>query len=535
MKNLTYIILCCLLGLALFASMFQKTTHLWNFTKLNGVEVPAPMPALTFESYVDGSFQSGTETYLMQNFGFREPILRLYNQYLWDFYKKTYVSRGILVFGKDGWLYEPWAVEDYYQVHYHYYASNAEQMTQQLANEAKRVFQLQHILEPYGTKLFVCLVPSKDMIYPEHLPENHNKNFEDETKMSARTFYKEEYPKMGINFLDLEEYFMQVKDTADFMLFPQTGTHWSKYGALFAADTLIRYMEHLGDVNMQNLVILPRTLEDAQSADMDLESLLNLIRPLPKPQYYYAGTTTDKDSTAVMPRMIVVGDSFWWNVVYQIPVQGIFSSSPYWYYNSTIFYDPTYQSVKEVDLVNELLSSDFINLFYSTTQIYKMNNGFTKAALLALCYDPEEIDSVNRAIARGIRSDSAWMAKMEERAVSQGKPIEEVVHDEAQWLITNYPEKYFTALKDSIPTKRSKRVMDYMEMDSAAFVNREIEKIIRNIKSHETQMEEIREKSIQQGKTFEQALHDDALWIVQRQLERGTLQLPKTAREKTKK
>ena len=240
MKNLTYIILCCILGLVLFASMIQKATQVFEFEKLKGVEVPKPMPALTYKSYVNGSFQSDTEAHLMQNFGFREPLLRFYNQYLWDFYGKTYVNRGILEFGKNGWLYEPWAVDDYYQILFHQHAANADQMTKRLEEEALRVYQLQHILNTYDIKLFVSLVPSKDMVYPEYLPDKRNTKFDDEKKMSARVFYKEEYPKMGINFLDLENYFLQVKDTADFMLFPQTGTHWTKYGALFAADTLFR-------------------------------------------------------------------------------------------------------------------------------------------------------------------------------------------------------------------------------------------------------------------------------------------------------
>ncbi len=523
--------MCCLLGLVLFASMIQKATHLWKFEELKGVEVPKPMPDLTLKSYVDGSFQSGTEAYLMQNFGFREPLLRCYNQYLWDFFGKTYVSRGILVFGKDGWLYEPWVVEDYYQIHFHQHAANADQMTQRLAKEAKRVYQLQHILDSYNIKLFVSLAPSKDMIYPEYLPENRNAGFDGEKKMSARVFYKEEYPKLRINFLDLEECFLQVKDTADFMLFPKTGTHWSKYGALFAADTLISYMEHLGGINLRNIIIMPRRLEAAQTADMDLEQLLNLIRPLPRPMYYYAATTTDMDSTAVMPKMLIIGDSYWWNIANQIPLQEIFSSSPYWYYNSTIYFDPSYRSVKEVDIVEEILSSDFINLFYSTTQLYRLNNDFTKKALLALCYDTEEIDSVSNILTQAIHADSAWMDRMKEQSAAKGKPIEDIIHDDAQWLINNYPENYFPELKDSIPTKRSKLVEAFFSKDSTAFIEREVERTIKAISGNEEQMKAMREKSVQQGKSLEQTIHDDALWIVNHKMENGTIRIPNKSRK----
>ena len=531
MKNVIKIILFALTALLLFASMFQKATHLWDFKKLNGVEIPAPMPDMTFHTISDGSFQTGTEAYLKQNFGFRQPLIRFYNQYLWDFYTTSNGNRGILTLGKDGWLYEPWSVDDYYQIHYHQHATDADQLTEQLSEEAKRVYQLQHILEPYGTHLFVCLVPSKDMLYPEHLPENHDTRFDDEPKMSARFFLKDEYTRLGVNVLDLGTFFQQMKDTADFTIFPKTGTHWSKYSSLFAADTLIRYMEHLGGINMRDLVIGPRTLQDAQEADTDLENLLNLIRPLPRPQYYYATATSDMDTTAVMPKMIVIGDSFWWNIIYQTPVQEIFSEFPYWYYNSTIYYDPIYQSVNEVNLANEILSSDFIILFYSSTQLYKLNNGFTKKALLALCFNPEEIDSAKAKLEQNIRSDSAWMGSLKKASELQGKPLDEIVQKEAQWLIDTHPEYSFPELKDSIPTKRSKWVESYLSSDSLAFIEQEVENIIRTIKSDETQMEAMREKAQLQGKPLEKAISDDARWVVNYKLEHGTLQIPKTSRK----
>jgi hypothetical protein len=526
MKNLVKVILFTLTGLLLFASMFQKTTQWWDFKKLNGVEYPSPKPALTLQNYRDGSFQNGMEAYLKQNFGFRQPLIRFYNQYLWDFYTTSISNKSILTLGKDGWLYEPWSVDDYYQIHYLKHASTADQMEEQLAGEAKRIYQLQHILEPYGCNLFISLVPSKDMLYPEYLPDHPVAHFKTDTKMSARFFLKDEFDRLGVNYLDYGEYFQRMKDTADFTIFPKTGTHWSRYSALFAADTLVRYMEHLGNINMPNLIISPRTLQDAQEADMDLENLLNLTRPLPKPQYYYATMTSDNDSTAVKPKMITIGDSFWWNIIYHMPVQDIFSVLPYWYYNSTIYYDPSHHSVNEVNLVDEILSADFINLFYSSTQLYKLNNGFTKNALIALCYDPEEIDSIQASLEQNIYYDSTWISGLREKAESEGKNVEEVVHDAAKWFIYNSPEQFFPALNDSIPTKRSKRVNDFRSMDSLSFVEQEIERTILNIKSNEPQMETIREKAKQQGKTFEQAIRDDAKWIVNQKMMEGTLRFP---------
>lgn len=526
MKRNTKTILFSLTAILFFVSMLQK---LFNFPKLRdlkGVVVEQPMPKLHFGNFFDGSFQQQTEKHLKQHFGYRPPLIRLYNQYLWDFYKKTPVGNGVLSFGKEGWIYEPWVVSDYYQNQYREHAPDAETMTSMLTKEAWRLFQVQHILESYGTHLFVSMVPAKDLIYPEHLPENKDTQFDNEPKISARFFNEAEYTRLGVNHLNLEQYFLQMKDTADFALFPQTGTHWSKYACLFAADTMIRYMEDLSGLNMENLVIGPRELDDARDPDDDLESLLNLMRPLPKPQYYYATVTAEPDSTAVKPKMITIGDSFWWNVVQQLPMQDIFSSYPYWYYNSTIYYDNNHHSVSDVDLVEELLSADFINLFYSATQLYRMNNEFTKKALMALCYDPEEIDSIHAHVEQKIRTDLAWMEKMRDRANSQNKPLDEVIFNEAQWVIDNNPERYFPELNDSIPTKRSKRVEAYISMDSLTFIEQAVEKIIQELKADETQMESIREKAVKNGKTFEKALRDDAHWIVNYKLEHGSLKYP---------
>ena len=293
--------------------------------------------------------------------------------------------------------------------------------------------------------MFVCLVPAKDLICPEYLPENQDTRLDNEPKISARFFNEEEYTRIGVNHLNLEQWFLQIKDTADFMLFPKTGTHWSRYAALQGADTLIRYMEHLGDINMHNLVIGPRYLHRAIDPDDDLESLLNLMRPLPRPKYWYADVKADDDTTAVKPKIIVIGDSFWWTIAAQLPFGEFFSESPYWYYNSTVYYDPRYNSVDEFDLAEELLTADFVVLFYCATQQYRMNDGFTQKAIEALGQMPEGVDldstayierEIQKTIAR-LLADHNSMDMIREKAETNGFSIEEQLRADAEWII-NY-------------------------------------------------------------------------------------------------
>ena len=409
---------------------------------MEGVVVEEAKPEFTFRNCCNGSFQQQVEPYLKQHLGCREPLIRLYNQYLWDFYGKTPVTDVEVVFGKDGWMYEPWVVADYYQRQFRFYASDSAQMATLLTEEAHRLSQLQQALEPYGTHLFVCMAPAKDMICPEYLPENQDTRYDDQPKISARYFNEEIYTQLGVNHLNLEQWFLQIKDTADFMLFPKTGTHWTRYASLYAADTLIRYMEHLGEINIPNLVIGPKHLgKKAIDPDDDLESLLNLMRPLPKPKYYYAKASSDHDTTAVKPKVIVIGDSFWWNICLQLPLEEFFSSAPYWYYNSTVHYYEHFTSVDQLNLLEELTSADYIVLLYSATQQYHMNDGFTRKALEALGILTLDSNAfIEREIQRTIANimvSPQWMDMVREKAEKRGVSVEQALHDDAEWVVNN--------------------------------------------------------------------------------------------------
>ena len=490
---------------------------------LKGVVVEQPMPELNFQNYRDGSFQQQTEEHLKQHCGCREPLIRLYNQYLWDFYDESKVLGKQIMFGKDYWIYEPWVVANYYQWQFHAYASDSTDMANMLSDEAQRIIQLQEVLESYGIHLFVCLVPSKDLVYPEYLPENWETRYDNEPKFSSRFFNEEEYTRLGINHLNLEQYFLDIKDTVDFPLFPQTGIHWSKYAALYAADTLIRYMEHLGDMNMKNLVIGPRELDKARDPDDDLESLMNLIRPLPKPKYYYANVTTDGDTTAKKPKIIVVGDSFWWNIATQLPLNDIFSEAEYWYYNSSVYYYPPYESVSELDREEELLTSDFIILFYSASTQYRMNDRFTQQSLeLFNCIDNHTFDTaafieneIERTIANILASPD-WANLVREKASQNGTSFNQALRDDAEWVVCH----------DIKEGKIEWPSYTESTFDTATFIEREVQRTINSILASPDWASAVREKAAKSGIDFDQALHDDAEWVVYHDIEEGKIKWP---------
>lgn len=396
MNSRTQAILFALTALLLFAFAIQQQTGLFKFKELNGVVDSSPKPEWTWHNFVNGGLQDSTEAYLQQNFGFREPLTRFYNQTEWALFRYSQVAEDQrIVITDDNWIFEPWTVEEYYQSHAYQFAKDSLEMAEKLEAEAQRILKLQQLLEPYHTRLFVAMLPGKELVCGEHMPKNTE--YFMEKKITAYDFYRTRFKELDVNHIDLGEWFVQMKDTVNYPLFPQTGTHWSNLAAIYATDTLIRYMEHLSDSNMVNIItsdIFQRTLKP----DADLESLMNLIWPIQKRPNMLATATYDFDTTAWRPRLITVGDSFYWNILNFTPVWDVFESVPYWYYFSTAYFDDddlkVTHKISDLDVLQEVIDADFVMLSYSTVALYKMSNGFSEA-LLAKLEQKQKLSTVN--------------------------------------------------------------------------------------------------------------------------------------------
>lgn len=457
MKSPLKLILSILTVVVLFLPMAQEHWRLFDFRPLTGVVEEKPQPKVDLPHFTDQSLQRWTESHLQLNYGFHEPLTRFYNQYRWDFFDQSnLLEKKRLFIDDDGWIYESQHVEEFYAGKGRWFASDSLGMAKYFGEEALRLYQIQQILEPLGTHLFVLLLPGKEVIYPEHVPETdkypHTKVF------SATEFYHETFDRLGVNYLDVNPWFLAMKDTVDYLLYPQTGTHWSNYAALFVADSLIRYMEDLGNIRMEHFSIGEREARTVYPDD-DLEQLMNLARPMPKLPNYYAPYTILEDSTASKPTLITIGDSYYWNLLNATPFGKILGDQRYWYYYNTVYFDPDHNQIEEVDVLQEVLNADFVMLAYCTPQIYTMSQGFSQQLLLEACCDTAYLDEVERATVQLIRNNPAWMEKLVQLAEKYDFTLDTVVYGEAKNAILKYPNQYVPALRDTLPTMRSQRFM----------------------------------------------------------------------------
>ena len=536
-------ILFGILLMLLFLPMLQ--THVLHIPlkPLNGVTIETEKPDFNLESYRSGDYAKQKEAYLGEHFGFREPVIRLYNQYLWDFYKKTYAHD--VVAGKQGWLYTPESVRDYYGTEMKRWQHSPEAARQHFDREVKYMNRVRNILKEYDVELLAFIAPEKSFLYPEYLPDREH----DTTTFNACAYFLHRFEECGFPCIDMTEWFGLMKDTVNYPLIPQTGAHWV-FPAVYAADSLFRFMGNLKGIELPKLTIGELHESDNHGADNDLEQLLNLSLPIRK-HYGYSPTaevTVESGPNSVKPKVLFIGNSFMWGITNQVPMREVFDDVEFWYYFSTAYSgeDLTETTpVLDLNLLEKLLDFDYIVWFTTGNQLNKGTNGFAQSAILTLGVDdsirqayidriadtihtvstdsirrkeaitilhnhPEIIPELNdetltsqnrnipyAKVTKDIRKDSTWMAALEAQAFLRTATMDQMLHAEVD------------RIKAGKPLYRDQAE----EIRFSLQCQEEVKQRIGRIPDNEDLMEIIRKKAINQNKPLDKAIEDDAIWI----------------------
>ena len=530
--------------------LLQDYVFRFNFKLLFGVFFKTDKPQLTFNNLYSGHYQENIEKYISETYGFREPTIRFYNQYLWDFYKKTPVD--YVVVGKDDWLYFIQNVNEYYGTEIYRWYDNSDEARETFVRRARMMNKLRLVLKDYGIEFLAFEAPEKGFLYSEYLPDRER----DTTTISATGFYTEKFKEYGFPFIGMTNYYEKIKDTTDYPLFTKYGFHWN-ISCVYGADTLFRMMESLSDKEMPHLSLKnfhPYSPEEKEkhNIDFDIEQTLNLTRPIK-----YEGQTPlmadviiDTDSSFVKPNMFFIGDSFLWRIHDLVDFHQVFGDTRFWYYNSTAYYGDNVSKMRpasEFDQLREIFKSDFIVLFSHGSQIHKFSYGFAEKALFDLCVpdsimdreakrisdsagvsikeakkmifiDPELIPELRGENAPTIRNtkkiamaqtmnrienDDKWLQALKVEAAKEHALIDSVIRHEALNVIDGRP-----LMRDGIVMSDS--LLD--QYDSLLY-QYEINAIVESIKLNPSLMEDIRQKAKKNNRPFEEQLLRDAEWI----------------------
>ena len=449
-----YITLFALTVLLLAFPAVQQHAKLFKFWPLRGATVTTEQPRFTLKSFMDGSFQAQEDRYLSDHIGFREPFVRCYNQLCWSLFRKT--QNKTVYVGKDNWLFNDYTIKHHYGQSVYDFGESNEAVVEKMRASSLMLYQLQEVLKSYGVSFFVCLAPGKDMVCEEYVPDV---KFNRPPGVLAISYFPPVFDSLGINYLNLSEYYMQIRDTVSYPLYLKSSSHWSNQAAAYVADTLLHYMEDLSGLNIHDLRYSKPYLAPTRTPDADLEDVLNLLRPIENNANYYTTVTLDDDTTAVKPRWLVVGDSYYWEFDYNLPMNQLFDSHHYWYYNNTISNDPIHTNVHQVDIVNELLSTDIVMLLYSPCTLYDLNRQFLTKALFNFYYEDAVVKAKLEKVKQDIRNTPDWYARIEQKAANQGQTVEEALENNAQYLLYSSPGYYFNEFNEAQPAScRNSRV-----------------------------------------------------------------------------
>lgn len=551
------IILFALLMAFLFGPIIQEWGGVFPVKPLKGVFEPTPKPELSFDNYKSNIYQTQIEKYVSEHFGMREPIIRLYNQYVWSAYNKTYCH--FIVPGKEGYLYYALAVNEHYGLELpKHYKSNEEAMKDADA-ELRQMNKLRHVLKDYGIEFVAFIAPDKPEVYPEYLPRRDA----DTTSIHLTDYFSRRMDEIGFPYINMTDWFVKMRDTASFPLFPKTDSHW-RYSAIYGYDSLFRFINALdGEVKFPNIHIGPPTAYESDKLEGDEETLNLIFRIRGDKTKYKSDITVETDTTQRKPKVLFIGDSFIWSLGEFMPAREIMADREVWFYNNTAYvgFDNKTVSVKEIDRLSHILNADYVVFYSAGHQWWEATYGFAKDALLQLCvsdslFEASVTDYANRfrdmkgyddLTEEELRKNMAWMLKNDPElipgldgedmpTIRNTERIEEAlginrIRNDKDWLnaLSFYAVQHDMSADEAL-RKEAHRIAhgesplrDEIVIDTVAYIQMKKQEIIKNWRSNPDQMRQMQEKANERNHTLEEMLEIDAQWIIDRKIEEGKL------------
>lgn len=359
---------------ALLLPLFQMLTHLIPEPMLRGAYVPHQKPELTAKSWFDGSFQSEFEQYVNDNHGFHSNLVKMRNLFCFKVFHQ--INAKNVVLGEENYLYE----QDYIDAHYG---------TDFIGTDSLRLFvektkKLQDALAARGKTLVVFLAPSKADFFPEYIPKDQQRAETDSTNHKQFSKLLKQY---GVNVIDYNQYYQSQKEVTQHPLYSQYGIHWSEYGLVHAADSLVRYIAQKSGLQLPRLVIDRYVVsEKPQFTDYDLGRILNLAgKPLKSYSLCYPEWHWTSDTASPKPTLIAISDSYYWEI-FNLKIQQLCFQGSFWYYNSSV-YPETFTKetfTSDLNLQEEIEKTDVILIMSTTPGLKTFSWGAVDNLLKAL-------------------------------------------------------------------------------------------------------------------------------------------------------
>lgn len=341
---------------------------------LKGWQASTKPIKLTTQNWLDGSWQNNRENFAKEHLKLRHLLIRFNNQLKFSLFKKLN-SRNV-VMGKNNCFYEERYIKAYKGMDF--------LGEEKVAENVQKMQRLTDSLRSHGTQFLVVLVAGKGSFFPECFPPKYDgipkgpNNYETYAKYLAQS---------TIPYLDINRYFLEMKDTSRYNLFTKAGVHWSIYGAYKAVDTLLTTIENLLQKDLPDYHYSPlQVTTKAKDTDNDIFEALNLLWTKVHETYAYKKMVLEKEKEGkYRPKVWVIADSFFWTLYSRkIPDNFFDPSALFMYYFNDIWQtDRQHYKRPSIKFTKKMLEQqDLIILFATETNIklngWKMVDTFLK-------------------------------------------------------------------------------------------------------------------------------------------------------------
>ncbi|MFM8241281.1 MAG: alginate O-acetyltransferase AlgX-related protein, partial [Crocinitomicaceae bacterium] len=346
--------------------LIQWKTKFSKVKPLYGAIAEPECPTFSYESFIAGSYQEKFEKYYNEDFGFRPSFIRLNNQIKYWFFNKAQAN-GVII-GKEGYLYEYNYIKAYYGLDYIGKDS--------IENNVTRLKYVQAKLEEMNKTLIIVLAPGKGSFFPEYFPDSS-------IRQKGRTNYEaflESMLKNKLNVVDMNSWFLKMKPTSKYPLFPKGGIHWSKYGEIIAMDSLLKFIESKSGLEYPSVNITSVEMSAKnKERDYDIGEGLNLIfqsstYPMAYPTFEIKNPELNKHKTTV------IADSYYWGMFNAGFSSVLFNNGKFWFYNQEVYPDhyekPTL--AHNIDFKKEISENEVIILLSTDANLYRFPFGFSE-------------------------------------------------------------------------------------------------------------------------------------------------------------
>lgn len=466
-----------LLLFSLMVPVIQQSTGLFRVKNLRGQADPAAYPRFSVKTWFTDEFQVQFTRATEEHVGFRGALARLKNQFEYAFYHKANAS-GVVV-GKQRYLFESDYIRSFTGRDYlgGYFWDQKFICLKKVSDTLAKL----------GVKVAVVLEPGKASYYSEYIPGRFTRFTSDSTNYKSIIT---ESGRKGIPLLDLNRFYREKKSSAPYPLFPKGGIHWSTGGMVLAADTLLGFISGVLALPVPDLLIDRVEISDSlRDTDGDLANILNLMI---SPEHLKMGYPTfhiaDMDSNR-KPRVLVISDSYFFNVLgARIPARA-FANEAFWYYNQSIYPD-SWLSPKDTGSLNipkTVESMDLVLIMVTERFYHKFDWDFTD--VLFRHYYPSAPKEYRYDFMRNIVRNYVWFDDIQQQADFSGIPLQVKLTGNADYL--------------------------FWEADQAGKIPHDVDFYRMSIIKNPEWMKQIREKALINKISVDEQVSKDALWMLQ--------------------